>query len=262
MNRTATRSMIVLALCAAIGGPVSAGAEEKPGGSDQAGKQTTPAKDPGASKNVRRTVYVPPSRGAVGARTGGGTRGQTSAPRIAVLAPDHVGLTTRAQPSLAWYLSADTSAPVELTLIADGAIEPLAVKRLPSPQRAGIHVVDLSQLDVELAEGTTYDWYIALVLDPNARDADVVAGGAIARRSAPSALVADLKAPGPTYGAYARNGFWYDAIADLSTAIANAPSGSPESRALRAERAELLEQVGVGAVALYDRGGSDAASQR
>jgi len=97
MNRTATRSMIVLALCAAIGGPVSAGAEEKPGGSDQAGKQTTPAKDPGASKNVRRTVYVPPSRGAVGARTGGGTRGQTSAPRIAVLAPDHVGLTTRAQ---------------------------------------------------------------------------------------------------------------------------------------------------------------------
>src|SRR5206468_516125 len=111
-------------------------------------------------------VYVPPPRGSVGARTGGGTRGRAEAPRIAVLAPDHVGLTTRARPALTWYLSAETSAPAELTLIADDAVEPLFVKRLPSPLRAGIHVVDLAQYGVQLDEGITYNWYVALVLDP------------------------------------------------------------------------------------------------
>ncbi len=42
-----------------------------------------------------------------------------------------------------------------------------------------------------LEPGTTYDWYVALVLDPKARDADVVAGGAIQRRAATPELTAD-----------------------------------------------------------------------
>jgi len=172
-----------------------------------------------------RVIYVPPPRGGpTGTRMGGGTRGASHAPRIAVLAPDHIGVTTRAQPSLVWYLSEQTRAPVELTVIADNAVEPLAVKRLPSPQRAGIHVEDLAKHGIQLAEGTTYDWYVTLVLDPKARDSDVVAGGA---------------------------------IADLSAAIAAVPGDTPAGRALHAERASLLEQVGVGAAALYDREAGD-----
>ena len=46
--------------------------------------------------------------------------------RIAALVPDHVGFTTREQPTLAWFLSTDTHSPDELTLIADGAIEPVS----------------------------------------------------------------------------------------------------------------------------------------
>jgi len=179
-----------------------------------------------------------------------------------VLAPDHIGLTTRAQPSLVWYLSEQTRTPVELTLIADKAVEPLAVKRLPSPQRAGIHVEDLAKHGIQLAEGTTYNWYVALVLDPKARDSDVVAGGAIERRAPTPELTAALKAGQPSYYVLAENGIWYDAIADLSAAIAAVPGDTPAGRALHAERASLLEQVGVGAAALYDREAGDDSDAR
>ena len=114
-------------------------------------------------------------------------------------------------------------------------------------------MVELSQLGVELVEGTTYDWFVALVLDPSARDADVVAGGAIARAPTTPQLTAELRSDEPAYRVLARNGIWYDAIADLSGAISAAPPDSPQGHALRAKRASLLEQVGVGAVALYDR---------
>jgi hypothetical protein len=224
-----------------------------------AGPAKAPAQKPSEQakrppgKESQLTVYVPPSRGSVGARTGGGTRGHANAPRIAVLVPDHVGLTTREQPTLAWFLSADTDSPVELTLIADGAIEPALVSRLSGPLHAGIHLVDLADHSARLEPGKTYDWYIALVLDPNARDNDVVAGGAIQRNAVTAELAKDLTGGEPSYRVLARHGIWYDAIADLSRAIEASPATSPAGQDLRAERAALLEQVGGGAVALYDR---------
>lgn len=210
-------------------------------------------------RDSRLSVYVPPSRGAVGVRTGGGTRGGTDAPRIEALAPDHIGWTTRAKPVLAWYLSRDTDVPVVVSVIADGAIEPLLEAPLLGPQRAGIHLVDLAAfgaaLGAGLEEGATYAWSVAVVLDAGARDADVVAGGAVARVEAAPELSAALAQPGPSYRALARHGIWYDAIADLSAAIAAAP----EDAALRAERADLLEQVGLGEAAAFDREGRNAA---
>ncbi len=229
-------------------------AEEKtPAPKPDSRKTSQEVAKPAPDKGSRLTIYIPPSRGAVGARTGGGTRGAANAPRIAVLVPDHVGLTTREQPTLAWFLSQDTDAPVELTLIADGAVEPTAVSRLRGPLHAGIHLVDLADYSARLVPGTTYDWYVALVLDPSARDSDVVAGGAIQRRDASAELAKDLAGGEPSYRVLARQGIWYDAIADLSRAIEASSPASAEGQALRAERAALLEQVGVGAVAQYDR---------
>ena len=269
-QRLASSSMLAMALIAWLFDAGPSFAEEKE-------RRPTNAADTGAgagvtadtpkpdatkssekSRGSRLTVYVPPSRGAVRARTGGGTRGGASAPRIAVLVPDHVGLTMRAQPTLAWFLSEDTNTPVELSLIADGAVEPSTVIRLPGPLRAGIHLVDLAERAARLEEGTTYDWYVALVVDPKARDADIVSSGAIQRHAATPELVQELAGGEPSYRVLARHGIWYDAIADLSAAIAAAPAPTPAGRELRLERAALLEQVGVGAVALYDREGGRA----
>jgi hypothetical protein len=241
-------------LCIGTG---TADEKERPAPADKAPAQkaAAPAAKSAPAKGSRLTVYVPPSRGAVGARTGGGTRGSASAPRIAVLVPDHVGLTTREQPTLAWFLSADTDVPIELTLVADGSVEPVLERRLRGPLRAGIHLVDLAGYAARLEPGTTYDWYVTLVIDPAARDRDVVAGGAIQRISVPAELADELAGGEASYRVLARNGIWYDAIADLSRAIEAAPAASATGSDLRAERAALLEQVGVGAVALYDREG-------
>lgn len=60
----------------------------------------------------------------------------------------------------------------------------------------------------------------------------------------------DLSAPqGRDVFVYAENGIWYDAIASVSTRIEAAPS-DPE---LRAQRAALLQQVGLSDVADFDR---------
>jgi Domain of Unknown Function (DUF928) len=90
----------------------------------------------------------------------------------------------------------------------------------------------------------------------------VVAGGAIQRRATAAELAADLAAGEPSYRVYARHGIWYDAIADLSKAVDAAPDNTAAGRELRAERAALLEQVGVGAVAFYEREGAGGPSDR
>jgi hypothetical protein len=198
----------------------------------------------------RPAVYVPPSRGTMRTRTGGGTRGPGPAPTVSVIAPDHAGITTRAQPELAFFVSAATDARIDLTVIQADAVDPLLETTLPGPISAGVHLVRLADHGVTLAEDTSYDWSVALVLDPARRDLDVAAGSAIRREPAAPAVAQALASGAPSYRVLAGNGIWYDAIADLSDAIAAAPGDA----ALRAERAGLLEQVGLDAAAAFERG--------
>jgi hypothetical protein len=53
---------------------------------------------------------------------------------------------------------------------------------------------------------------------------------------------------------YAESGVWYDAIAAVSARISAAP-GDPRPRA---QRAALLDQVGLSEIAAYDRSGLGA----
>lgn len=209
---------------------------------------------PAANGPSRQVVYVPPSRGAARVRTGGGTRGTMNAPTLAALAPDHVGVTWRAQPAFAWFLSEKSDARVDFTLVDPEAVDPLLEVTLPGPFEAGVQLVRLADYGVELEPGHSYDWSVALVLDPENRDLDVVAAGAI-RREAPEPGVEEAIGSGtPAHVALARAGVWYDALESLSTAIAR----SPGDEALLAERAALLEQVDVGAAAAWDRARASA----
>lgn len=51
-------------------------------------------------------IYVPPRRGAPKTRVGGGTRSGGQPLHLALLAPEHTGLTRSASPTLYWWLSA------------------------------------------------------------------------------------------------------------------------------------------------------------
>jgi hypothetical protein len=225
----------------------SSGSEASEGGSSGNAQQDESVN--AAPQPMPQVVYVPPSRGSARARTGGGTRGPGKAPTLAVLAPDHVGVTNVAQPTFAWFASEPIPGRVDFTLVDPEAVEPLVEVTLPSPNEPGVQLIHLADYDAQLAEGRSYDWSVALVVDPESRDLDVVAAGAIRRAPASPRVAAEIAAGTPAYIALARAGVWYDAMADLSAAIA----ANPEDAALRAQRAALLEQVGVGAAAVYER---------
>jgi hypothetical protein len=195
-------------------------------------------------------VYTPPPRGAPGGRVGGSTRGIGTPPTLSVLAPDHTGLTTQEQPSLYWYLSKPTTYPVELTIIDNRAIQPLLERRLSGSLQPGVQRVRLADYGVRLSLGVPYRWFVALVVDPDNRSRDIIAGGAIERIAQPTELRAKLARAGKTRAPYiyAEAGLWYDALSAISDLI----DAAPNDPALRQQRASLLEQVDLQGIAERD----------
>jgi len=214
------------------------------------------AEDARAEQEAQRTVYVPPSRGSVRTRTGGGTRGAAALPALSVLAPDHVALTAQPQPNLTWFVAEATATRIDFTLTEEDSVTPVAEITLPGPLEAGVHTVRVSDLGVRLALGRTYAWSVALVPDPHRRDADVVSIAAIERTDAPPDLERALASGAVAYDALARAGIWYDALADLTARI----EADPTDSGLRVVRADLLEQVGLKQACEFDRAIADGAS--
>ncbi|AWJ94403.1 hypothetical protein Sp245p_31625 (plasmid) [Azospirillum baldaniorum] len=198
-------------------------------------------------------VYVPPSRGAPQGRIGGSTRGPVGGlPSLEVLAPDHAGLTASPQPTLLWYLGAPAKGPIEIVVdtVEMSGRPPLLDVTLQRPS-PGINAVDLAQHKVRLEPGRLYRWSVAMQVDPAQRSGDVLASGMIVYQTGASPAV-DRKAPAATAASrLAAQGYWYDALAVLSRAIA----GQPGDAGLRDLRASLLEQVGLREPAAYDRAG-------
>jgi hypothetical protein len=195
-------------------------------------------------------AYVPPVRSAPGGRVGGSTRGIGPMPILSALAPDHTGLTAREQPSLFWYLARATTYPVELTITADRAIQPLLETRISGPMQAGMQRIRLVDYGVRLSTGVLYRWFVALVVDPDSRSRDNIAGGTIERIALPKALRAKLeqanKVQAPSI--YAEAGLWYDAVAALSDLL----DAAPNDPVFHQQRVSLLQQVGLQEIAQHD----------
>jgi len=196
--------------------------------------------------------YRPPVRGAPASRVGGGSRGVGDITlELSVLAPDHTGLTTKSQPTLYWFISKPANARLDVTVINDEDIDPVLEKVVGTPKSAGIQKLDLATAGTTLKPGIEYRWFVSVTPDEGQRSNDVVASGTI-QYTAPDA---DLKSRIATSdertlaSIYAENGVWYDAIDSISRAIQRNPGDAN----LRARRAALLEQVGLKAVADYDR---------
>jgi hypothetical protein len=197
-------------------------------------------------------VYRPPLRGTPGGRVGGGSRGPAAdQPQLAVLAPDHTGLTVHEQPSLYWYLSTATPGPIILTITDEQTTRPLVEAPLGPPLVPGVQRVRLADYGVRLAPETPYQWFVALVPDPERRAKDIIAGGTIERIAPPAPLQAQLAQAGRAHApfVYAAAGLWYDAVSAISELI----EAAPQEVALRNQRAALLEQVGLPEIAASER---------
>ena len=197
-------------------------------------------------------LYKPPPRGAPLGRVGGGTRGVSSdTMRVQPLAPDHVGLTIYDQPSLYWYLSSASAAPLEVTVTMARGILPLLDLRLNPPLNPGLYKISLQDLGIRLSPNVEYRWFVSVVRDPEHRSRDILAMAAIRLVDPSTALQTKLREAGPENLAhvYAEEGLWYDALAAVSRAVEAEPATPSAIR----QRAALLEQIGLQEIANSER---------
>jgi hypothetical protein len=225
-----------------------------PDASDAEKSQPSEAKTDAGS--VPLPVYVPPKpvRASYPRHlTGLGARGPAApqpAFRVFALAPNHLGVTVREQPTLYWYLEEDSDIPVYFALMDGKATDPLLEITHPPPLRAGCHAVDLAEHDLSLDTDITYEWTAALVKDER-QVHPTISVGFIERREPDPDLERELEKAG-TAGAvlvYASRGLWYEAFDDVTRRIA----ASPRDPSPRIQRAALLDQVGLSPVADRER---------
>jgi hypothetical protein len=243
-------SLLVASLALGCVQGVSSAEEERPSAAGQP-VYVPPPKAPQPAQARSLPVYVPPELGFPGPRVGASTRGGGREATLHLLAPDHQGLTTTDQPTLYWYLAQPTSTRIVVTIQEEDAIAPLLEIELPTPTAPGIHAFRLSDHGARLRPDRGYYWYVSLVPDPERRSQDFTVGASIRYQNPPPALRERLAAArnGGRVFVYAESGVWYDAIAAISAQVVAAPV-DPNPRA---QRAALLDQVGLSEVAAYDR---------
>lgn len=202
---------------------------------------------------LRKLLYKPPAgAGNIPTRVSGGARGENGVDTaLFALVPDHVALTTQAQPSLFWFQSKSAKAKFELTVVEPKNPKPLLSLTAPEADKPGIHRIRLNKYKVQLQPDVAYEWSVAIVPDAENRSKDVVAKGVIKRVNASDDLTRKLENANDFERAadYAQAGIWYDALDTISNAI----EANPHDASLRQERASLLKQVGLSEAAALDK---------
>ena len=199
-------------------------------------------------------VYKPPMLSKPTRTVGGGSRGVgDTAPAVYAIVPNHVAQSASRQPSLFWYLDGlpSGSAKIEFTLIDDEADTPLVEKTLTAPKSAGLQRIRLSDFGARLESGTEYQWSIAMSTPGTDHSKDVISFGWIDYVGRSEGVAARLAADDADRSAfiYADEGIWYDALTSIDDSIER-DSGAAN---FKVARASLLEEAGLGAVALRVR---------
>jgi hypothetical protein len=192
-----------------------------------------------------RFRYRPPKRKPPKVRQGGGVRGASDKlPALLVMTPEHVGLTTRAQPSLFWFQDKATDVTFVFALLNEDTLETrVELKVTHRHIEAGINRIDLAAFGVKLDPNVTYTWSVGLSTDEELSSSDPFASGGIKRIVPSKEMSAHLgEATSIDRASYlAENAIWYDALADLARLI----KAHPDDRSLRQARADLLTSAGV-----------------
>ena len=209
------------------------------------------ASQSGSTEDVPLPLYQPPKKLTPRARVGGGLRGTDGKdPELAALVPDHVGLTFKKTPVLNWFLSKPTTHQLIFTLNDTRLVKPIFEGPVPTPVREGIYSINLKDMDLVLEPDVQYRWFISAIPDQNSPSKNIVAGGMIERCEFNDCLVFRpiLTCEQQSVLGNAAHGFWYDAMACLCELIDSTPS----DQGLRRQRAALLNQIGLTAVAQWD----------
>ena len=233
-----------LLLACSTGLPAGVEAQDKAAQNQTAPQGRTAPQNQTATAGKGGFAFVPPpSIGAPTQRIGAASRGaQGEGGAVSVLAPAEGGLTLEAAPVLYFQVPRGAARPVTLVLVADGMPDPVLDVTLPGA-KPGINRLDLKRHGVTLEPGRRYEWSVEIVADPAQPSLNSFATGAVKRVAPPADLAAGLrKAATPREKArlLAAHGIWYDTL-DLVS--------SGDDPGLRAARAALLDQAGLGGMA-------------
>jgi hypothetical protein len=208
-----------------------------------------------ATRPTDEIIYQPPSRSLPDVRIEPpGSRGLgNDLPTLYILAPNQVGYTTYAGPRVFWYLSRPTNAPLVLTVKPDDPTSKIPpFKTVLDATKSGIQCLDLAKCNVQLQSGLDYQVSLALKPDKDPRAKDILCSAEIMYVTPPSSLFAQLLAttdPVKKTRLLARNSMFYDAMWELTHQI----EVDPRDKSWHELRASLLDQIGLGEVADFDR---------
>ncbi|MFB2969354.1 DUF928 domain-containing protein [Aerosakkonema sp. BLCC-F183] len=167
---------------------------------------------------------------------------------VLLVPQNHAGETISGRPTFFWYMRDTTS--VEFTLTKVGTNEPIFKDDLQIP-KAGIIQTEIPKNLPELAVGQDYLWSVSVACDGLAGK-KVILQAAIRRIAPPEELNRQLKSARSERDRariYAQQGFWYDALKELSSASET----KPQDRLISNDFYSLLEQVGLNEVVAKQR---------
>jgi len=170
--------------------------------------------------------------------------------RIAPLATENIGFSSTDQPVLQWYISDRWHKKLIVRINECGQVKPLLNTKVDAPQTGGIYKLELAKYNIHLKPNVDYEWLIVIESASDEHSADIYTA-ALIRYVEPSQQLSEQLAQNSKsdhFRIYAQNGYWYDAISNISSLI----DESPEIKQNRRYRAELLKQVNLPNASAYD----------
>ncbi len=203
---------------------------------------------PGGSSSggVRGEVqYQTPQESAKPAELGGSVQPNRVSAVRPLLPDNHYGRTASAHPTLMVYVPPTATEQVFFS-VHDENRNPVYQTTLNISGEGGVVSITLPKSAPALEVGKTYTWYFAPIAQNSVlRPDNYSVKGWMKRVEAPQVNSAGESAVMAQAKAYAQAGIWYDTVAVLAAA----QQADPQNEMLADEWHDLLEQVGLEAVA-------------
>lgn len=196
-----------------------------------------------------RPTYVPGAAGIAPADLGlqqVDLGGDSALPILTAVTPRHLAASRTSTPTLYWHIDRPSDAPAEIVVTLRDETFPLVELWIDPPLEAGLHAVALADLALQLEPDVFYGWYVSLVPDPDDRERDAIAGGALQHVPLVGSDRQRVEDAPPGYLGHrlAETGYWLDAFDTFTRWRA----ASPDDPLLRDHQAALLRQIGLDAV--------------
>lgn len=174
----------------------------------------------GSAANADEVRWTPdPKRGRASNTLSGGRRGAVSAtcaqgdhslrPAVTLLVPEEaIALTTKAQPTLVWYVEGNQAAEMEFVLLHPEHADPIYTKKIQSA--IGLVEVTLPE-SAALEVGVPYRWTVSVTCDHD--NFSVHTRSLVERVEMPNAAPnTSVMSSFEQASFYASQGIWYDAL--------------------------------------------------